>query len=65
MKLKELRSALRSTRGGIQMAILYNRAQDKDIVIGSVEYIVENYPETEVDQLSASQDYIIITTEEA
>lgn len=65
MKLKELRSVLHSTRGGIQMAILYNRAQDKDIVIGSVEYIVENYPEAEVDQLSASQDYIIITTEEA
>lgn len=64
MKLKELRSILYSSRGGVQMAVLYNRTHNKDIDSGSVEYIAGHYPEIEVDQISAFEDYIIITTEE-
>ena len=61
MKLKDLKSVLRSPRGGVQFAILYDSNTCTDIAEASVDYIVENFPEKEVIRIEAFEHQLIIT----
>jgi hypothetical protein len=62
MKLKELQSVLRSRRGGIQSAIVYDSASNTDLENGcSVEYAVEHYGDSEVQRIEAFENNLLIT----
>lgn len=57
MKLKELKSILRSNIGQIQMAIVYDRKKNKDVGKGSIEYVMKEYGEMEVKRISSCIDF--------
>lgn len=67
MKLKELKSILHSNTGQIQMAIVYDIDNNKDLASGSIEYAMKEYGEMEVNRISScvkfknGQDYLVIT----
>lgn len=67
MKLKELKSILHSNTGQIQMAIVYDIENNKDLASGSIEYAMKEYGEMEVKRISScvefknGQDYLVIT----
>lgn len=61
MKLNELKSVLRSNRGSIQFAILYDSKKNVDIENGTIDYIVENYGEKEVQRIEAFESQLLIT----
>lgn len=61
MKLNELKTILRSARGSIQFAILYDSKTNTDVANGSVEYIVENYGEKKVVRIEAFESQLLIT----
>lgn len=60
MKLKELKSILYSTHGGIQWATLWSTTTGEDIINGcSVDYAVKNYPEALVVRILAIDDTLV------
>jgi hypothetical protein len=61
MKLKNLKSILKSNRGNIQFAILYDSKTNADIEQGTIDNIVENYGEKEVVRIEAFESQLIIT----
>lgn len=61
MKLKELSPVLYSTIGNIQFAIVYDKSENKDIESGcSVDYAVKHYAESDVKQIQADNNYLVI-----
>lgn len=64
MKLKQLDSVLYSSRGDVQMGVLYNINTGNDISSGTVDYIVSNYPNANVYRICANKDEIVIYTDE-
>lgn len=63
MKINDLSSVLRSSRGDIQFAVLWSMSECKDIAKGSVGYIVKEYGERTVTRISAYENDIVITTD--
>lgn len=61
MKLNELKTILRSARGSIQFAILYDSRTNKDIATGSIDYIVKNYGDKEAKRIEAFENQLLIT----
>ena len=62
MKLKDLENVLRSTRGVIQFAIIWDEKECKNLEDGcSVEYAVKEYGERTVKRISAYGNKLIIT----
>lgn len=62
MRLSELSGILRSTRGDIQLAVVYDGEKNYDLEDGcSVEYAIKHYGDKELKQLQAFEDQIIIT----
>lgn len=62
MKLTDLEAILRSERGNIQFAIVYDSSKDEDLETGcSLEYAVKNYGDKEVKRISAYDSKVVIT----
>ena len=62
MKLKEMESVLRSNRGAVQFAIVYDSKAKADIENGcAVEYAVKKYGEKEVLRIEAFENQLVIT----
>ena len=62
MKLKELENILYSNRGYAQFAIVYDSKRNVDIVNGcTIDWIVQNYGESEVKHIEAFENQLIIT----
>ena len=62
MRLNELQGILRSTRGCIQFAVVYDRERNIDVEDGcSIEYAIETYGNRIVRQIGAYDDKLIIT----
>lgn len=62
MKLKSLSTVLYSSRGSIQSAIVYDLSANKDLEHGcSVDYAVKHYGDSEVKQIQADNNYLVIT----
>jgi hypothetical protein len=61
MKLNQLKTILRSCRGSVQFAILYDSQTNADIDNGSIDYIVEQYGEKEVKRIEAFENQLLIT----
>lgn len=61
MKLKELKPVLRSNRGSVQFAILYDSKTNSDIESASIDYIVENYGDKDVIRIEAFENQLIVT----
>lgn len=65
MQLKDLAPVLRSPRGRIQFAIVYDLGIHNDIEGGcSVEYAVKHYGEWRVDRITAEDDYLVLHVRE-
>ena len=63
MRLKDLAPVLRSFRGYIQMAIIYDVEDDIDIETGcSVEYAIANYGERIVEHITAEESDLVLHT---
>lgn len=61
MKLKELKGVLRSTRGNVQVAIVYDSKKHADIESGcSIDYAVKTYGERELKRIEAYGDELVI-----
>lgn len=60
MKLNELKTILKSNRGSVQFAILYDSKANADIDNGSIDYIVECHGEKEVKRIEAFEHQLII-----
>ena len=62
MKLKDLKSVLWSSRGGICETIVYDYDSNQDLEFGcSVEYAVKKYAEKEVRRIEAQDNFLVIT----
>lgn len=62
MKLKELKSILRSNRGTVQSAIVYDSKTNTDIENGcSIDYAVEQHGDKEVIRIEAFENQLLIT----
>lgn len=66
MKLKELKDILKSERGLIQQAIIYDSKKDMDLETGcSIEYAIYHYGEQEITRINSCIEngisYLIIT----
>ena len=62
MKLKELKSVLRSNRGSVQFAIVYDNKTNTDIESGcSIDYAVEKHGDKEVIRIEAFENQLLIT----
>lgn len=61
MKLKELKSVLYSNRGYIQHAILYDSKTNMDIATGTIDKIVKDYGEKEINRIEAFENQLLIT----
>lgn len=62
MKLKDLKTVLYSSRGAVQFAIVYDRAQNKDLENGcSIDYAVEKYGDRTVCHVEAFENQLLIT----
>ena len=62
MKLKELKSVLRSSRGSVQFAIVYDSKTNTDIENGcSIDYAVETHGDKEVIRIEAFENQLLIT----
>lgn len=62
MRLSELSGILRSTRGDIQLAVVYDVEKCYDLENScSVEYAIKHYGDKELKQLQAFENKIIIT----
>ena len=65
MLLKSLEKILRSRRGAIQSAIIYDRAEGADIENGcSIEYAVKVYGDCNVELIEAFGNSLLITVSE-
>ena len=60
MKLKELKPVLASRPGRIQEAILYDRSIDIDLMTAPVDYILDKFPEFEVQHVYVEDRQLII-----
>ena len=60
MKLNELAPVLASRPGRIQDAILYDRSVDIDLLDAPVDYIINNWPDFNVENIQADRDKIVI-----
>jgi hypothetical protein len=54
MKLRELAPVLRSSRGDIQFAIVYDVDANRDLATGSVEYAVKEYGDWYLDRITGT-----------
>lgn len=61
MKLKDLKEILKSSEGDVKFGVLYDKAQRKTLDGGSVDYLIEQYEESDVFKVCASNDLLIIT----
>ena len=62
MKLKDLKTILYSSRGGVQFAIVYDREKNADLENGcSIDYAVEKYGDRTVHHIEAFENQLIIT----
>ena len=61
--LKDLKSILYSSHGNIQFGVLYDPSIDSDIDSGTVEYLVETYPDVVVTRLQAYESELIFYVE--
>ena len=67
MKLKELNSILCSNAGSIQMALIYDLDNNKDLARGTIEYAIKEYGDKEVVRIlsyfdrNSGWDYLVIT----
>lgn len=61
MKLSSLRSILYSTRGYVQMAVLYDDVNDVDIDEGTVDSIIDAYGDYRVKHIEASDSTLVLT----
>lgn len=61
MTLNDLKTILKSNRGGFQFAILYDSKANADIDTGSIEYIIEQHGEKEVIRIEAFENQLLIT----
>ena len=60
MKLKNLKDVLSSAPGRIQDAILYDRSVDIDLLDAPVDYIINNWPDFNVENIQADRDKLVI-----
>ncbi len=66
MKLKELNSILCSNASNIQMALVYDLDNNKDLARGTIEYAIKGYGDKEVVRISSyfdrnsGWDYLVI-----
>ncbi len=62
MKLKDLSTVLRSNRGSVQFAIVYDSKTNTDIEQGcSIEYAVAHHGDKEVRRIEAFENQLLIT----
>lgn len=62
LKLKNLAPVLRSNRGNIQQAIVWDETERKDLENGcSVEYAVSKYGDRTVKRIEAFENHLLIT----
>lgn len=61
MKLKNLKEILKSPEGDVKFGVLYDRNQRKTLEESSVNYLIEQYGESDVFRIYASNDLLIIT----
>ena len=61
MKLKDLKSVLRSPVGDIQFSVVYDSKTNTDIESGcSIEFVVEKYGDREVTRIGAFKHMLVI-----
>lgn len=61
MKLKDLKSVLRSPVGDIQFSVVYDSKTNTDIESGcSIEFVVEKYGDREVTRIKAFEHMLVI-----
>ena len=60
MKLNELSPVLASRPGRIQEAILYDRSIDIDLMTAPVDYILDKFPEFDVQHVYVEERQLII-----
>lgn len=60
MKLKDLSTVLASRPGRIQEAILYDRSIDIDLMTAPVDYILDKFPEFDVQHVYVEERQLII-----
>lgn len=61
MKLSNLRSILYSTRGYVQMAVLYDDVNDVDIDEGTIESIIDTYGDYRIKHIEAWDRTLVLT----
>lgn len=60
MKLKDLAGILWSTRGDIQMVVVYDFQSDLDLTTCSAEYAIAEYGECNVVRITADKDKLVL-----
>ena len=60
MKLKDLKEILESPEGDVTFGVLYNKAQHETLDEGSVDYLIQEYGESDVVRIYASSGLLII-----
>lgn len=61
IKLSSLRDVLYSTRGYVQMAVIYDDVNDEDIDEGTVEGIIDAYGDYPIKHIEAWKDTLVFT----
>ena len=60
--LKDLAGILYSDHGNVQEGVLWDRSTYQDVDSGTVDYLVENYPDVPVYRIMADDNLIVIDT---
>ena len=61
MKIKELKDVLKSARGYIQLAIVFDSKEHKDIEGGcSIDYAVAHYGDRELIRIEAYENQLVL-----
>lgn len=61
MLLKELKGILRSIRGNVQNAIIYDSQTNSDMAEGVIDNLVQEYGDLTVQRIEAENNNLIIT----
>ena len=64
MKVADLKDVLKSERGSIQLAVVYDCSKSRDVENGcSVDYAVEAYGDRDLFRIEAEGDKIVLLVE--
>lgn len=60
MKIKDLKGIAYSSYGSMQMAVLYDYSTQKDVALGTVDYIIKEFGDLELIRLQAQEHRLVL-----